>query len=145
MTTYDNKLRFIGKQVSVNVFSAFEREDIKIVRCYLVGSEIYFIIEDRVADSINCIHYKIDEKDTNDIIDKGYAIVAYTERDNERYICRLERFHKDAVCVLKLNNSLVGCRVKTMLKYGYNFEPHYVREEILSSPDTLKIRTIGVL
>ena len=49
------------------------------------------------------------------------------------------------MCILKLNGCLVGCRIGTMLKYGYNFEPHSVREEILNSPDTLKIKTIWVL
>ena len=49
------------------------------------------------------------------------------------------------MCILKLNGCLVGCRIRTMLKYGYKFELHSVREEILSSSDTLKIETIGVL
>ncbi len=146
MTTYENKLRVIGKQLSINVFSTFERDDIKVARCYLIGSVIYFIIEDRIANTINCIHYKIDEKDAIDIIDKGYAIVTYKNLDEEnRYICRLESFHNDSVCILKLNDSLVGCRIKTMMKYNYNFKSPYIREEILSSPDTLEIRTIGVL
>lgn len=146
MASYKNKIRVIGKQLKISVFSTFEREDIKVTRCYLVGSEIYFIIEDREDNTINCIHYRIKEKDLIDAIDKGYVMVGYKEKDdNKRYICQLESFHNDSVCILKLNKCLVGCRIRTMLKYGYNFEPHSVREEILSSPDTLKIETIGVL
>ena len=42
----------------------------------LSGSKIYFIIEDREDNNINCIHYRIKEKDLIDAIYKGYVIVA---------------------------------------------------------------------
>ena len=146
MTSYENKLRVIGKQLKMIVFSMIERDDIKVVRCYLVGSEIYYIIEDKYDNTVNCIHYRITDKDADDARNSGNAMVTYKEKDDDKYICHLEAtFHSDTVYILKLNGCLVGCKQKTMLKYNYNFELQSIREAILSSLDTLKVQTIGVL